>query len=410
MDWRIHEVSLTVSLDLTKVASQVGGMVARMKAGSDGRRNHLQQALATLHSRAGDIERLTRKVASSKTTWLVAGLVDGLDQCYAALPLPAEFTILATDGSHIDVDRHRSIRCYLINIGAAVLHYGTQPDATLDSFPGLYSDDEDLVITSAKLKGREQPVEGTLLGVKRSVEECHRLAGLAAEMPTGSSTLALIDGSLILWSLESYPEFVAEALLDKGFLSYLDEMMKLNNGKRLALASYISFPRSTDVVNALRVALCPNEIVDTDLYCPRCETKECEVVAGVRDRELFLDLLAEGERSDIFISQSSIVKKRYGVHRVYFFYFRVDDEIARVEIPQWVAMDENLLNLVHALVLDQCRRGFGYPVALSEAHERAVVTAADRESFWQMVESSMIEEKLPSITSAKSQSKRTRWV
>jgi NurA-like 5'-3' nuclease len=88
----------------------------------------------------------------------------------------------------------------------------------------------------------------------------------------------------------------------------------------------------------------------------------------------------------------------------------VDDEIARVEIPQWVAMDENLLNLVHALVLDQCRRGFGYPVALSEAHERAVVTAADRESFWQMVESSMIEEKLPSITSAKSQSKRTRWV
>ena len=111
-----------MSLDLTKVASQVGGMVASLKAGSEERRNRLQQALATLHSQAGDIERLTRKVASSRTTWLVAGLVDGLDQHYAAPPLPAEFTILATDGSHIDVDRHRSTRCYLINIGAAVLH------------------------------------------------------------------------------------------------------------------------------------------------------------------------------------------------------------------------------------------------------------------------------------------------
>ncbi len=134
------------------------------------------------------------------------------------------------------------------------------------------------------------------------------------------------------------------------------------------------------------------------------------MVAGVRDRELFLDLLAEGERSDLFISQSSIVQKRYGVHRVYFFYLRVGDEIARVEIPQWVAMDENLLNLVHTLILDQCRRGLGYPVALSEAHEQAVVTAADKESFWQMVESFMIEENMPSLSSAKSQSKRTRWV
>ena len=82
----------------------------------------------------------------------------------------------------------------------------------------------------------------------------------------------------------------------------------------------------------------------------------------------------------------------------------------RSETPQWVAMDENLLNLTHALVLDQCRRGQGYPVALSEAHEQAVVTAADRENFWQLVDSSLVEEHMPTLTSAKSQSKRTRWV
>ena len=70
------------------------------------------------------------------------------------------------------------------------------------------------------------------------------------------------------------------------------------------------------------------------------------MVAGVQDRELFSNLLGQGERSALFISQSSIVQKHYGVHQVYFFYLRVDDEIARVEIPRWVAMDESLLNLV----------------------------------------------------------------
>ena len=399
-----------MSLDLTKVASHVGGMVARLKAGNKMRQERLQCALDALHSEAADLNYLSKKIISSKTTWLVAGLVDGLDRHYKAPSLPSEFTVIATDGSHIDVDRHRSTRCYLINIGSVILRYGTSPGAVLDSFPHLYSGDEDLVITPTGAKGREQSIEGGLLGIKRSVDECQQLARVAAELPPGSSTLALLDGSLILWGLEAYPEFVTEALLDRGFLSYLDNIRKLNNRKRLALASYISFTRSTDVVNALRVALCPHDPADCDRYCPPGEKRDCDVVAGVQDRELFSNILSQGERSAIFITQSSIVRKRYGVHQVYFFYLKVDEEIARVEIPKWAATDESLLNLVHALVLDQCRRGQGYPVALSEAHEKAVVTGADRENFWQLVESSLVEEHLPTLGSAKSRSKRTRWV
>ncbi|MBA7481421.1 hypothetical protein ES707_16893 [subsurface metagenome] len=399
-----------MSLDLTKVVSQVGGMVARLKAGVEERQKRLQHALDVLRNQASNLDYLTKKIAASKTTWLVAGLVDGLDQSYKAPPIPTEFTIIATDGSHIDVDRHKSTRCYLINIGTVILHYGASPSASLDSFPHLYSGGEDLVIMPTGVKGREQPIEGTLLGIKRSVDECHQLAELTAELPPDSPTLALLDGSLILWGLEAYPEFVTEALLDKGFLGYLDDMRKLNNSKKLALASYISFPRSTDVVNALRVALCPHDPADCDHYCPPNKARECDTVAGVQDRELFSNLLGQRERSAIFTSQSSVVRKHYGRHQVYFFYIKVDDEVARVEIPQWVAMDENLLNLVHTLVLDQCQRGHGYPVALSEAHEKAVVTGVDREEFWQLVESFLVDERLPSLSSAKSRSKRTRWV
>ena len=398
-----------MSLDLTRVAAQVWGMVAKLRASGEERRRRLEQALNTLHDPGCDLPDLARKIVASKTTWLVAGLVDGLDRRYKAQPTPTDFTVLATDGSHIDVDRHRSTRCYLVNIGWVVLHYGASANATLDSLPRLYSEDEDMVITPAGTSGRQQPIEGALLGIKRGVEECHQLAELAAETPPDIPTLALLDGSLILWGLEAYPEFVTEALLNQGFLRHLDGMMKLSN-KQLALASYISFTRSTDVVNTLRVALCPNEVVDSDRYCPSCQTRNCEGVAGVTDRGLFSNLLEPGERSPLFLSQSSIVRKHYAVHQVYFFYLRVDDEIARVEIPRWVATDENRLNLTHSLVLDQCQRGQGYPIALAEAHEKAVVTGADREQFWELVESSLVEEHLPSLGSAKSLSKRTRWV
>ena len=52
---------------------------------------------------------------------------------------------------------------------------------------------------------------------------------------------------------------------------------------------------------------------------------------GVRDRDLFLKLLADGERSARFISPSNLVRERYGEHQVYFFYVRSGDEVARVE-------------------------------------------------------------------------------
>jgi len=386
-------------------------MVDGIKDAREERQQRLRYALDTIGNEAIDLDALKKKIAGSKTSWLVAELFDGLASRYPAKPLPTEFTVMATDGSHIDVDRHRSTRCYLINIGSAVIHYGASPTASLDSSPTLYSGDEDLVIMpSAGDKGREQFVEGTLLGIKRAVEECRRLTVLARELPPAGNGLALLDGSLMLWGLEGFPDFVNEALLIKGFLSCLDELKSLNNDKKLALASYISFPRSTDVVNVLRLAICPYESANCENYCPPGKPGACEAVAGVRDRDLFHNLLGEGERSALFGTSSKIVKKHYGVHNICFFYLRVDDEVARVEVPQWVAQDEGLLNLVHSLVLDQCRRGQGYPVTLSESHELAVVTGADREKFWQMVETSLTAEHLPTGGSAKSMSKRTRWV
>ena len=396
-----------MSLDLTKLVSQVGEMVGHLRVGRRERQKRLDHARDVL-GRQQDIGKLREKIAASRTTWLVAGLVEGLDGRYAPPPLPTDFAVLAADGSHIDVDRHRSTRCYLINIGSVMLRYGTGPDARLNSHPSLFAGDGDLVIADPAVPGREQPIEGALLGIKRAVAECRGLVDLAAGMDTRVPTLALLDGTLILWNLSPYADFVVHEMLVKGFLPCLDDLRKLAAGRRLALASYISYPRSTDVANALKVAVCPREKVDSD-RCPACETRECEALAGVRDRDLFEGLLESGERSPVFLSPSRILE-RYGPHAVHFFYVKLDDEVARVEVPMWVARDDDLLGLAHGLVLDQCRRGHGYPVSLSEAHEKAVVTGADAEGFWRLVEASMVGERMPVTGSAKNRSKRTRWV
>jgi hypothetical protein len=400
-----------MSLDLHKIAPQIGEMITRIKSGSRERQEHIKNALDKLCDKSVNVEKLKRKIEDSRTLaqWPIAGLVDELFNVFPAPPTPNNYTVLATDGSHIDVDRNKTAHCYMINIGTVKLCYGSDCAAELDSFPHLYSDENDLVICSQENKLKKENIQGTLLDAKRSVEECRVLAEMASGLPDGATALALMDGSLILFGLENYPKFVAEELLMNGFLKHLDRIRELNNKRKIVLGSYISFPRSAHVVNALKVAFCPHEKADCEQYC--AENKgACEIISGVQDKDLFLKLLSPGERSALFINPSVIVDKHYGQHRVFFFYLRLEDEMARIEVPEWVARRGDLLELTHALVLDQCRRGQGYPVALSEAHEQAVVTGMDREEFWELVEETIEEEKMTADTSFKSRSKRTRWV
>ena len=397
-------------LDLTKAAAQADTMIHRLRDGRAERRAHLDTALDQIKKSEATFESLKHKIAASKPIWLTAGLIEPPARRLPAPPAPSNHTILATDGSHIDVDRHQSARCYLINIGRVRLDYGQEARAELTSIPKLCADKDEMVLSDGL---REQAVEGTLLGVKRAVAELDHLAEMSREVEPVRPTLALTDGSLIMWGLanERYPDFVSKKLLENSYLKTMDEIYRLAKDNHLTLASYISFPRTTDVVNALRLLLCPNTIADCERHCQNVPgfKRPCETIAGVHDSDIFECLLAVGERSAIFYNQSQIIK-RYGPHHVYFFYLKLAGEVARIEVPEWIASDPEKLSQTHALIWDQCQRGDGYPVALAEAHEQAVVTGTDRANFQQMLEHWLITEHLPQTTSAKSQSKRARWV
>ncbi|MFW6125653.1 MAG: DNA double-strand break repair nuclease NurA [Chloroflexota bacterium] len=397
-------------LDLAQIAAQIEGLAVNLKEQAEEWTARYELALSLL--RTADTGSLSPKASVSKTTWLVAGIASGLREHYAAPPCPSEFTVIATDGSHIDVDRHLSVRCSLINVGKVLMRYGAAPDAVLESEASLLFGDELMIAGPA---GRQEWLEGALLGVRRSVEELRALVGIAERVPASMPTLALIDGSLILLGLAARDfdggrSYVREELLDRGFLDALDRMQRTGKDRALALVSYISFPRSTEVVNVLRLALCPHEPADCDRHCAGEGLRQCDAIAGIQDRHLFQAVLGPGERSPVFVSGSRFAGSHYGEHQVHFFYVKVDEEIARVELPQWVAERSELVDLAHCLIVDQCRRGQGYPVALMEAHEKAVVTAADRERFWQLVELSLVEERLAVATSGKRRSKIVRWV
>ena len=113
----------------------------------------------------------------------------------------------------------------------------------------------------------------------------------------------------------------------------------------------------------------------------------------------------------LYRTNSSVPREHYGrEQQVYFYYLHGGEEIARVEVPRWVAQDEKLLALGHSLILDQCQRGQGYPTAISEAHEQAVIDTSDRLMFKRLLTAALEGQGLHSFTSEKDRSKRTPWV
>jgi hypothetical protein len=397
-------------LDVNRIISQIDALVAEVKLRRGDFVKKLDLATNLMNSLDKNTADIVRKLEQARTTWLLAGIKGRINQSKKAGCLPADFCVIGSDGSHIDVDRHHSERLFVLNMAVIYLQYGSYPRAEFVSNPTLYFGDENLNIRASD--GRQIAIEGPLLGMKRSVEECRCLADMVCVSTADLPILGLLDGSLIMWGLVSqrYDDFVVNELLQNGMLPQFDRFYDWGKDKRVALASYISFPRSTDVINLLRMAICPFTPIDCDRHCKgKFENRPCDDVDGLTDRILFNKILNKDERSAVFISRSSI-NDRYGKHRVCFFYLKLDEEVARIEIPQWVADRSELLDFVHSAILDQCQKGFGYPVCLSEAHELAVITGTDREQFWNLLDQVMQTDQPGLQSSLKQRSKKLRWI
>ena len=331
---------------------------------------------------------------------------------------PVDWMAISVDGSHIDVDRHLPLRCYLINLGGCSITYGARPDCRFFSEPTLATGDADLYLRPEDGSTGETPISGQLLAALRTVREVERLADAVVASAPGVPVLALLDGTLAFWDLQrgNYPRFVVEALVNKRLRSALARLREASrNDRPVVLAAYTSRPQTTEVAGAVRACLCISNAVECTRRCSarRSDLAQCDSAAGFDDRELFDALLEPGHRSPLYQTgrraSHFALDLAVGAEWSRFYYINSGTEVARVEVPDWVAEDPELLALGHAMLAKQCELGLGYPVVISEAHEQAVVSGRDREEFRKLALMLMEQHGLPTPESAKTLSKRLPW-
>jgi hypothetical protein len=371
-------MGLFMSLDFQQVRQQV----AEMGKTAPRRVEHLQRlykkALETLISNADQVLQLRGKVSTAVGfNPILRCAVPGsetLNHTNALPPMPEKATIIAADGSQINPDRHASVDYCLINIGAIQMRLG-EPDAPSTTVQSDLLYDDQLYTETGRLSER-------LVALRRDLRERQFLAKLAKDAPPPLITLA--DGPLELWIGQEKGQDAKE--YKKAVSSYQEVLHDLHQSGA-STVGYIDKPRGDLLVRLLEIALLPMEEIAN--AGKRAQRK----LLGVTDTDLFQNILAPGERSAIFGIQSQNAKIFADEIRTHFFYLNVGSGKGpkaypvRVEIPTWVVESDQMVDGIHAVLVDQCKilGTRTYPYLLHRAHEVAVVTRDDKKQVERMI-------------------------
>jgi len=327
--------------------------------------------------------QLSEKIKNLTGSWAVPQWNGPLDAVVPVATSSSAYSVIGIDGSQIYPDKHQGTGCFLINIGLTHFSYGTAIPVHFENRPFVFTASE-----------QEEGAPTDMVNCKR--QELEFTAGYeyarTAQAKAGQPFLFLFDGSLIFWHLEAHDADIKERYLGK----YIQSLQAFH-AARIACAGYISLAKSKEVVSLIRAELC-------NFSMQGCVAQEA--VDQVVDTAVAGFFLQPSERSTVFKSMARITMLYPAPIAPHFFYLHVGHEIGRVEIPGWIAQDTALVDQVAALILDQSIKGNGYPVALAEAHEQAVVKGPDREFFYQLIQKLAFEQKKRVMPSQKSIKKR----
>lgn len=368
-------------LDRAKLAQELQRMAGSLFVDSSA---DLELARDVWNQIAHD-ETLASRVSAIVASFSVPSWQGMLGQRLVVETQCPSYQVLSIDGSQIYPDRHQGPGCFLINIGSIMLRYGARSRVAFHSQPYLFNAyDENHQLASTDLVNcRRQELEfseGLLLGMR-----CRQ------EYGRNEPFLLLFDGSLIFWLLESKDSTLQDRFL-QSYVNALDNLYR----EQIPVAGYVSLPHSRELVNVLRLAAADFDPKKAESY----------VFDRVFDGTVASFFLRPGERTSVFQNNATI-SEQYPAHvRPYFFYLNVGSEIGRVEIPQWIALDEQRVNSIATIIADQSQKGFGYPIALAEAHEAAVVKGPDRDFFYHLLDKMSVGNQSSMVISQKSKRKR----
>ncbi|MEM9807219.1 MAG: DNA double-strand break repair nuclease NurA [Cyanobacteria bacterium P01_D01_bin.56] len=410
-------------LDLSKIAQQMQGISNHLAKEAEAAKTRIAIATQLLHQARLEQVQLIDQLHTNEIGFTAAEPVEPLDTRVHIKPAPEAHTVIATDGSQINPSHHEIAYCYLLNVGRIVLHYGQSRFPLLDSQPEVIYRPEDLYasrqwgIRTEEWMGHRRTVsESVVLGElgqritavdprppqTQSTRRRKKAGQLSLLQGAAVPTLAMTDGSLIYWFLDQLPVPARDLILEP-ILAAWDCLREA----RVPLVGYLSASRSSEALNFLRLQSCPHDQPDCQKHCDgQTDGAPCQVFSPLRDVTLWATLLEPGQRGPLFKSSADILQL-YGDHSVYFCHVHVGAEVARVEFPAWVVDDADLFETALSLTLTQVNKGFGYPVALAEAHNQAVVRGGDRNRFFALLEQQMLRAGLQNVgTSYKEARKR----
>ena len=303
-----------MSLDLGETIVQLDRLSASLGPDRANRQARLTRLLAAASSLSpAMVQERTRRFYDP---FLAAQVVDTLLGEVPPQPAPVDWAAVSVDGSHIDVDRHLPLSCYLLNLGGCLLTYGRDAQARFFSQPCLAAGPDELYLRNPERANEDEPVTGNLLGLYRTVRELETLLEVVREYPSDRPLLALVDGTLVLWGLagHGYRDFVRQRIIDQGLLPVLEGFRQLAGERRVSLAAYVSLPRSAEVANALRRCLCTYDIAHCRESCSnrRSDREPCSNSNDFLDREIFESLLEPYSRSPLYLTNSSVPREYYG--------------------------------------------------------------------------------------------------
>lgn len=300
-----------------------------------------------------------------------------LDQSIILPKLDTMPTVLAADGSQILPDRHAPVYYGLINVGGFVFPGNPQTFPQTVQIPELIYGEQLENFSEARL------------ALQRDIHEREMLLnmGRTIQMPC----VGLVDGPLEIWIGGSHSGG-DQGDYQRSLNTYFHLLGDLYQQK-IGLAGYIDRPESNYLVRLLEIAVAtPEELQNLQRFHP---------FSGVSDVDILGALLKPTQRSALFslYSQPNI---QYPTHsQIGFFYINVGSEnhpwLGRVEVPAWVAQEEQWLNLVHTMIVHQCQimGKIAYPFALHRAHELAVVSNEEKDQITRWILTEMQRSGLP---------------
>ena len=338
-------------------------------------------ARTLLETYSSQLDFLRSKVDAAKTADANIRCAVPLDEALAsrfAYPAPdsvIQSTLIAADGSQAIADRHSAVQFCVINVGAITMkpNSGETPSVEVESelFFGDAIEENGLTTDGG-------------VALRRDLAERSVIEKMSKELK--GSVVSFTDGTLEIFRAKDIDNASVYRNTVEKYISVLSRLQ----GRGIISAGYIDKPSSSLVVKLL-------ELTQITIPEEMEKLRNAPPLKYVTDRWLFgynnklFQLLPPGHRSAVFKIQSTSEKSYKGVLELHFFYLNVGSEghpwPVRVEIPRWVVDDKKQLDLLHAVLVEQCRvmGNKPYPYLLHRAHETAVVKNEEKQQIEQML-------------------------